>query len=250
MGLSREQYREKVQVYKRLEKVWADKIIQAKYPSLHAGNEVVDYEGGKWDQTNTVLIDDSNLKALAQPHNLLQVPEFENANHQRGEEEKEVFADLKRKLETLLWVDDISKLIRRWQVGEVEPPPRPKTKLQKRLERRRALGGTGVEEDSVSDVSSEVGVEIPGESEVVDDREVMQWPPSSQHDSDDDPDEREAMRLEKLDLGRDPLAPNIRKLRTAQQSIVRDPLAKKAFGAGQCVKVETRGMNLSNYFCF
>lgn len=29
-----------------------------------------------WDQSNTVLIDDNALKASAQPHNLVQIPEF------------------------------------------------------------------------------------------------------------------------------------------------------------------------------
>ena len=65
LGLNRTQYNEKVQVYKKLDKIWRDKYIQAKCP-----------DGGRWDQTNTILVDDSHLKALAQPYNLLQIPEF------------------------------------------------------------------------------------------------------------------------------------------------------------------------------
>jgi hypothetical protein len=31
---------------------------------------------GKWDQSNTVLLDDTALKAAAEPYNLVEVPEF------------------------------------------------------------------------------------------------------------------------------------------------------------------------------
>ncbi|KAF2840274.1 HAD-like protein [Patellaria atrata CBS 101060] len=69
-GLTLAQYNQKIQVYKELTKVWGDKKIQKEYP-----------EGGKgqfWSQHNTLLLDDSVLKASAEPYNLVEIPEFEN----------------------------------------------------------------------------------------------------------------------------------------------------------------------------
>ncbi len=52
LELTPAQYNEKVQVYKKLERVWADAQIQATSVS-----------GQRWSQANTVLVDDSHLKA-------------------------------------------------------------------------------------------------------------------------------------------------------------------------------------------
>jgi len=61
-------YNQKVQVYKQLSWLWADEeIIKSFNPT---------YGGYYWDQTNTVLIDDSLDKAAAEPYNLLQVGEY------------------------------------------------------------------------------------------------------------------------------------------------------------------------------
>jgi hypothetical protein len=54
--------------YKRLTKLWNTKTIADTHPEA--------YLGRKWDQTNTVLIDDSVEKAKAQPFNLIEVPEW------------------------------------------------------------------------------------------------------------------------------------------------------------------------------
>ncbi|CAF9905060.1 hypothetical protein IMSHALPRED_000248 [Imshaugia aleurites] len=68
LGLTSAQYKERVQVYKRLDRIWANENLQRSHP---------DFEGGKrWGQHNTVLIDDSVLKASAQPFNHVEVPEF------------------------------------------------------------------------------------------------------------------------------------------------------------------------------
>ncbi|KAL9623340.1 MAG: hypothetical protein Q9160_002447 [Pyrenula sp. 1 TL-2023] len=119
LDLTPEQYREKVQVYKRLQKVWGDQEVQAKYLEESKGKE----SGSAWNQMNTVLIDDSELKALAQPHNLLQVPEFPKhcpkkdlPAHERALDEVIL------KLEQLKWQTDVSRLIRLWQTGKVEVP--------------------------------------------------------------------------------------------------------------------------------
>ena len=71
--LTMEDYNERIQCYKRLEKVWGTPEIAATHPSFKYG--------GRWDQTNTVLIDDSLEKARSEPHNLVEVPEwFGNLN--------------------------------------------------------------------------------------------------------------------------------------------------------------------------
>ncbi|KAJ4328036.1 hypothetical protein N0V84_001566 [Fusarium piperis] len=63
-GLCKADYDAKVQVYKRLTSVWSDPRITAAQA------------GGKWDQTNTILVDDSLEKGRSEPFNLLQIPEF------------------------------------------------------------------------------------------------------------------------------------------------------------------------------
>ncbi|TDZ32279.1 putative FCP1-like proteiny domain-containing protein [Colletotrichum sidae] len=64
-GLSTADYNLRVQVYKRLDMVWDDPRVKASHP-----------DGGVWDQSNTVLVDDSLEKARSEPYNLLPIPEF------------------------------------------------------------------------------------------------------------------------------------------------------------------------------
>lgn len=113
LELTPEQYNEKLQVYKKLDKVWEDDRIQATCPGKQ-----------RWNQTNTVLVDDSHLKALSQPHNLIQVTEFtkKKLNPQERKREQEVVASVRAKLEELKWTLDVSRHILRWQTGQMEPP--------------------------------------------------------------------------------------------------------------------------------
>lgn len=67
-NLTQADYNERVQCYKRLERVWTDPRIAVSHPTYTSG--------GRWDQTNTVLIDDSAEKARSEPHNLILVPEW------------------------------------------------------------------------------------------------------------------------------------------------------------------------------
>lgn len=67
-GLSLEDYDSRVQCYKRLTRVWSDPGIMGAHPQAR--------RGGRWDQSNTVLVDDSSEKARSEPHNLLQIPEY------------------------------------------------------------------------------------------------------------------------------------------------------------------------------
>ena len=66
--LSPADYEEHVQCYKRLTYVWEDAVITQSHPLYHMG--------GRWNQTNTVLIDDSMEKARSEPYNLLEIPEY------------------------------------------------------------------------------------------------------------------------------------------------------------------------------
>lgn len=69
LGLSPADYNERVQCYKRLETIWDNPGITASHPEAKYGK--------KWDQTNTVLVDDSVEKARSQPFNSIAVPEFD-----------------------------------------------------------------------------------------------------------------------------------------------------------------------------
>lgn len=70
-GLTTSDYTRRVQVYKRLNSVWADSSIAMKHPYFDNCQE--------WNQTNTILIDDSREKGRSDPFNLLPVPEFVGA---------------------------------------------------------------------------------------------------------------------------------------------------------------------------
>ncbi|KAK4941654.1 hypothetical protein LTR66_014779 [Elasticomyces elasticus] len=118
LDLTKAQYSGKVQVYKKLSKVWADASIQAKA-----------LQGERWSQANTVLIDDSQLKGLSEPHNLVQVPEYTKHDAPKSPQDKEkttiqlqIMKQLEMKLEELKWQVDVTTLIRAWQNGEREVP--------------------------------------------------------------------------------------------------------------------------------
>ncbi|GFF35867.1 NIF domain protein [Aspergillus lentulus] len=116
LNLSKSQYRSKVQVYKTLETVWSNQEIQASYPSSHQSGRSKTKKkaargNSRWDQTNTVLIDDSKLKALSEPYNILEIPEFTNAP---GIDESHIFPKVLECLDALAQHDDVSKLLQLW----------------------------------------------------------------------------------------------------------------------------------------
>lgn len=98
MGLSAADYNKRTQVYKRLETVWNDAYIQSRHPLAKYGY--------KWDQTNTVLIDDSREKGRSHPYNLIQVPEFEGQK-----ESEDVLRAVAAYLDDLLVHKDVSAAI-------------------------------------------------------------------------------------------------------------------------------------------
>ncbi|GAA99291.1 uncharacterized protein L969DRAFT_93755 [Mixia osmundae IAM 14324] len=65
MGLTDKEYANKCQTYKNLDLLWSQ--VAPTRPSD---------PDARWDQTNTVLIDDDLIKASCQPHNLIQIPPF------------------------------------------------------------------------------------------------------------------------------------------------------------------------------
>ncbi|ELR10405.1 hypothetical protein VC83_00494 [Pseudogymnoascus destructans] len=99
MGLTPEDFVRRVQVYKRLEKVWAEPGIQSRHP-LQA-------TGATWDQSNTILIDDSLEKARSEPFNLVELPEFKGDS-----EPTDVLQDLTMYLDDILMQKDVSAYMR------------------------------------------------------------------------------------------------------------------------------------------
>ena len=99
-GLSPEHYIRNVQVYKNLDLVWKNHDIQKKHPNFE--------HGGRFGQHNTVLIDDSVLKANAQPHNLLEITEFTATPEDM---KSDVLREVAGYLEVLRKQSDVSKFI-------------------------------------------------------------------------------------------------------------------------------------------
>jgi hypothetical protein len=131
-GLTKTQYNAKLQVYKELRKVWASPELQAAYPSneavkpaappkraggKHSKKNQVRQQAGtfspgqRWDQTNTILIDDSKLKALSEPFNILEIPEFTN---DPNIDESNLFTQVLAKLDALSRYNDVSQVLRQW----------------------------------------------------------------------------------------------------------------------------------------
>ena len=119
-GLTQQQYATKVQIYKNLEDIWEDPVVDSAIPP----------GADAWSMANTVLIDDTILKAKAQPHNLIQVPEFEYTTIQGGKKakaklkarEEAIMKSVQEKLDVLKYQANVASLVRLWQEGEKEAP--------------------------------------------------------------------------------------------------------------------------------
>ncbi|CAI7659789.1 unnamed protein product [Penicillium glandicola] len=134
-GLTSVQYNKKLQVYKELHKVWADSNVQGAFPGnehlkappaespvtepphknrkqkLREAEAAKLPAGHRWDQTNTILIDDSKIKASSEPFNILEIPEF---NDDPNIDESKLFAKVLARLDYLAHHDDVSKVLRVW----------------------------------------------------------------------------------------------------------------------------------------
>ena len=105
LGLTSTQYKVRVQVYKRLDSIWDNENLQR----LHPGSEL----GERWGQHNTLLIDDSLLKATAQPFNHVKVPEFVRGGSEKEGHGRNVLGQVVRYLEEARKWSDISGFVRR-----------------------------------------------------------------------------------------------------------------------------------------
>lgn len=99
-GLAPKDYEDRVVCYKRLTTLWADPAVQASHPEAA--------QGKGWDQSNTLLIDDTIEKARAEPYNLVEVPEFAGETDERGD----VLAQVHDYINTCALQTDISAYIR------------------------------------------------------------------------------------------------------------------------------------------
>lgn len=94
LGLTDIEYNQRTQVYKRLTRVWEGEFM------------IPGVDGGVWNQTNTVLFDDTDEKAKSHPFNLVCVPEF------IGDKEDNVLEQCTEYLEELKWKRNVSAYIR------------------------------------------------------------------------------------------------------------------------------------------
>ncbi|KAH0493792.1 hypothetical protein TgHK011_000443 [Trichoderma gracile] len=99
-GLSPADYSSRVQCYKRLSSIWNDPEVAASHPAAARGQ--------RWDQTNTVLVDDSAEKGRSEPYNILQLPEFEGL----ANEPVDVLPQVHDYLNALCYQANISSYIR------------------------------------------------------------------------------------------------------------------------------------------
>ncbi|KND93850.1 putative FCP1y domain-containing protein [Tolypocladium ophioglossoides CBS 100239] len=115
-GLSQDDYNSRVQCYKRLSAMWNHPDVRASHP--HASR------GGRWDQSNTVLVDDSPEKGRSEPHNILPIPEFSGLKN----EQADVLPQVHDYLNTLCYQADISRYMRQSPFTldpyyKLHPPP-------------------------------------------------------------------------------------------------------------------------------
>ncbi|KAL8739289.1 MAG: hypothetical protein Q9181_000019 [Wetmoreana brouardii] len=103
LGLTTKQYQAKVQVYKHLDHVWSSSDIQRAHPDFASG--------GRWSQGNTLLLDDSVLKASAQPYNAVVVPEYVKDGSEE-KDDREVLGQIVAYLETARKVENVSSFVR------------------------------------------------------------------------------------------------------------------------------------------
>ncbi|RYP25912.1 hypothetical protein DL768_011676 [Monosporascus sp. mg162] len=75
-GLSKSDYKQRVQCYKRLSALWSAPEVATSHPNYA--------NGGRWSQADTVLVDDSLEKARSEPYNLIPIPEFMGDRNEPG----------------------------------------------------------------------------------------------------------------------------------------------------------------------
>ena len=105
LELTSDEYKAKTQVYKRLDRIWDGVALHYAHPDAESG--------GRWSQANTLLLDDSLIKAQAQPFNLVEIPEFtRQGRHGQQEKEQQVLPQVVAYLEEARMYEDVSALVR------------------------------------------------------------------------------------------------------------------------------------------
>jgi hypothetical protein len=104
LGLTEAEYSEKSQVYKRLDRIWEDDSIRRYHPYANGG--------WTWNQSNTILIDDSPLKALKQPFNHIEIPEY-TKRFESEEKKIPVLGQVVAYLDALQHWNDVSAYMKR-----------------------------------------------------------------------------------------------------------------------------------------
>jgi hypothetical protein len=99
-GLSKKEYRRKAITIKDLTKIFKDKKIQ-KYCKT-----------GTWDAGNTILLDDSVIKASFQPHNHVCVPEFVWNEMKAGDVQDDALWQVAGYLEELRYQGHVARFIK------------------------------------------------------------------------------------------------------------------------------------------
>lgn len=107
LDLTPNEYRSKTQVYKNLDRIWRNTTLAYKPPWYHQ-------HGMMWSQRNTLLVDDSLLKASSQPYNHIEIPEFiKNNEEAKAQVGKDVLGQVTGYLEEARMWDNVSAFVRR-----------------------------------------------------------------------------------------------------------------------------------------
>lgn len=104
---------ENIQAYKQLHWLWDNPKVQASASRSHhlalPSTEQPAQRLDVWNQTNTVLVDDSLDKADSEPYNLIQIEEFTG---DVGNSHDDVLGAILAYIENLAWERDVSSAIR------------------------------------------------------------------------------------------------------------------------------------------
>ncbi|TVY33361.1 putative FCP1 homology domain-containing protein [Lachnellula subtilissima] len=76
-NLTAADYNMRVQCYKRLNTIWSDPGIARSHPEFQ--------NGASWNQSNTVLVDDSVEKGRSEPFNIIPLPEYYGDENERSD---------------------------------------------------------------------------------------------------------------------------------------------------------------------
>jgi hypothetical protein len=136
LRLSQQDYNRKVQTVKNLQWIWQAEHL----PSLQ-----------RFSQRNTIMIDDSRLKLLQHPHNMIEVPEYTKALMDSGKDN--VLGEIQNHLEKLKFCSNVSAYLSQIPIvfGQI---PR-KVKKPKKTKPIVDAGAQGQNSDLTAPASSE-----------------------------------------------------------------------------------------------